>query len=126
MFLFFICRQGTTDITKQFKITTGMKLTNSESLSTKFGFEYSLKSSASIGIEGVGKAGMEIQSKFSFSLEAGWSKSKEESWSKETTTTYIAPAGKKYRVLQTFIDFSSPLDSDNCCFYCRERIEESG
>lgn len=100
-------------------------MTNSESLSTKFGFEYSLKSSVSAAIEGVGKASVEAQSKYSFSLEAGWSKSKEESWSKETTTTYTAPAMKKYRVLQTLIDFSSPLDSDNCCLYCQERIEES-
>ena len=57
MFLFFIYRQGTKDITKEFKITTGAKLTNSQSLTTKVGFEYSLKSSLSVGFDGI-KAGM--------------------------------------------------------------------
>ena len=124
MFLFFIYRQGTKDVIKEFKITTGVKLTNSQSLTTKVGFEYSLKSSLSAGIDGI-TAGMESQYKFSLQLETSVSSSEEKSWSKETTTTYTAPARKKYRVLQTLIDFSSPLDSDNCCLYCQERIEES-
>ena len=101
-----------------------MKLTNSQSLTTKFGFEYSLKSSLSAGIEGI-TAGMESQYTFSVQLESSVSSSEEKSWSKETTMTYIAPAGKKYQVFQTLVDFSSPLDSDNCCLYCQERIQES-
>ena len=114
--LFFMYRQGTKDVTKEFKITTGLKLTNS---TTRVGFEYSLKTSLSAGIEGI-TAGMESQYTFSAQIESSVSSSEEKSWSKETTTTYTAPAGKKYQVLQMILDFSSPLDSDNCCLYCQE------
>ena len=101
-----------------------MKLTKSTSVSTKIGFEYSLKSSLSVPIKGI-TAGMESTYKFSMEIQTSMSSSEEKSWSKETATTYTAPAGKKYRVLQTLLDFSSPLDSDNCCLYCTERIDES-
>lgn len=122
-FFFLLYRQGTQNVTKEFKITTGMKLTRSQSLTTRIGFEYSLKSSVSAGIEGL-TAGMESQYKISTEISTTVSSSEEKFWSKETTTTYTAPAGKKYRVLQTLVDFSSPLDSDNCCLYCVERVEE--
>ena len=78
----------------------------------------------SAGIPGI-TAGMESEAKLSAEIEASVSSSEESSWSKETTETYTAPAGKKYQVLQTLLDFSSPLDSDNCCLYCYERIKES-
>ena len=111
-------------MTKVVKIITGMKLTASQSLTTKVGFEYSLKSSVSAGIEGL-TAGMESQYKISTEIDSSISSSEERYWSRETSTTYIAPAGKNYSVLQTLVDFSSPLDSDNCCLYCMERIKES-
>ena len=100
-----------------------MKLTKSQSLSTKIGFEYSLKSSVS-AVPGI-SPGMESELKLTTQIESSVSSSEESSWIKETTTTYTAPAGKKYKVLQTLLDFSSPLELDNCCRYCHERIEES-
>ena len=78
----------------------------------------------SAGIEGI-SASMETEQKFVSQLESSMSSSEEKSWSKTTKTTYTAPAGKNYRVLQMVVNFSSPLDSDNCCLHGDERIEES-
>lgn len=99
-------------------------MTNSSSLTTRVGFEYSLKASLGIGIEGI-TAGMESTAKFSAQIEASISSSEEKFWSKEITKKYIAPAGKQFRVVQTQLDFSSPLDSDNCGLYCAERVIET-
>ena len=69
---------------------------------------------------------MEAEYKFSGQLENSMSSSEENSWSKTTTTQYTAPAGKNYRVVQMVVNFSSPLESDNCCLHCdEERIEET-
>jgi len=79
----------------------------------------------SAGIEGI-SASMEAQYKFSTQLGESMSRSEEKSWSKTTKTKYTAPAGKNYRVWQTVVKFSSPLESDNCCLHCKEkRIEET-
>lgn len=118
------CRQGKYDIPIEVTVTTGLKLTSSSSLSTKVGFKYSLKSSVSAGIDGV-KAGMESSAEFSAQIEGSISKDEEKYWSKQIKKKYIAPAGKKYRVVQTILDFSSKHDVDNCSLYCSERVEES-
>ena len=116
-------RQGTHDITVTYEVTTGLKLTRSSSLTTRVGFEYSLKSSLSAGIEGI-SAGMESTATFSTQIETSVSSSEEKFWTKTITKNYTVPAGKKYRVLQTVLDFSSPLEIDDCSLYFEERTVE--
>ena len=116
-------RQGTNDIPIKVIVTTGLKLARSTSLTTKVGFEYSLKSSLSAGIEGI-SAGMESSATFSTQIEESVSKSEEKLWIETIEKDYKAPAGKKYRVVQTVLDFSSPLEIDDCSFYSQERIIE--
>ena len=116
-------RQGTHDITVTYEVTTGLKLTRSSSLTTRVGFEYSLKSSLSAGIEGI-SAGMESTATFSTQIETSVSSSEEKFWTKTIKKNYTVPAGKKYRVLQTVLDFSSPLEIDDCSLYFEERTVE--
>ena len=120
---YFICRKGKFDIPIEVTVTTGLKLTHSSSLTTKVGFERSLKCSLSAGIDGI-KAGVESGAKFTAELQASMCSGDEISWSKQIKKKYIAPAGKKYRVVQMVLDFSSQLEVDNCRLYCVERVEE--
>ena len=117
-------RKGTKEICIEVKVTTGLKLTRSSSFTTRVGVKYSLKSSLSGTIEGI-TAGMESIAEISTQIESSISSLKEKFWSKEVVKKYIVPAGKKYQVVQTILDFSSPLDLDDCRFYCLERMEES-
>ena len=78
----------------------------------------------SAGIDGI-NAGTEETAKFTAQIEASVSNGEEKYWSKEIKKKYIAPAGKKYRVVQTVLDFSSRLDVDNCSLFCLERVEQS-
>ena len=112
-------------MTKTFTITTGITLTESETVSTKVGFEYSLTSSVSAGIGGF-SAGLESTATYTYEIQRSLSTSTESSWSKETTTTFTAPAGKQYKIFQTVLDFSSPYQLDDCSLYSHERIEENG
>lgn len=121
---FCTCRHGTEPVTKEFKVLTGVKLTKSSSLSTKFHFEVSLKASLSSEIPGL-KGGMETTLTLSTEISSSVSKSDERSWIKEAKTKFTAPAGKKYRVLQTVVNFSSKLSADDTTLYASERIEES-
>ena len=121
---YFIRRQGSTAVTKEFTITTGLKLTKSKTVTTTAGFEHSITASLSVPIKGL-TAGMESTTKFYAQIESSLSSSEEKYWSKQTKTTYTAPAGKKYRVVQTLLDFSSPLELDDSTLYNSERIEES-
>ena len=113
-------------MTKEFRITTGIKMSKSESVSTKVGFELSLKASVSAGIGGYFSAALETTATFTHEIHRSLSTSTESSWSKETTTKFTAPAGKRYKVFQTILDFSSPYQLDDCSLYSHERIEENG
>ena len=106
-------------MTKTFTITTGIILTESNTVSTKVGFEYSLTNS-------VEAAGMESTATFTSEIATSLSTSRESSWSKQTTTTFTAPAGKHYKIFQIILDFSSPYQLDDCSLYTHERIEENG
>ena len=101
-----------------------MKLTNSENISTRVGFETSLKASLGASIYGI-TAGIEATTTFSTQIEISLMSSEERFWSKSTTTTYKAPPGKRYRIVQTILDFSSALSRDDVSLYTMERIEES-
>ena len=106
-------------------MTTGIKLTRSSSLTTRVGFQYSLKSSLSAS-NGIFSAGVESTATYSAQIEASMSSSEERSWSKTITKTYKVPAGKRFRVVQKVFNFESRLDIDNCTLYCEEKvIEES-
>ena len=104
---------------------TGIKLTKSNSLTTRVGFQYSLKSSLSVS-KGIFSAGTESTATYSAQIEASTSSSEERSWSKSIKKTFTVPAGKRFRVVQKVFNFESRLDIDNCTLYCEEKvIEES-
>lgn len=122
--LYFFSRKRSADVIKEFIVTTGVKLTNSKSITTKVGFEYSLKSSLGASFKGI-TAGVEATTTISSQLETSLMSSEDKFWSKQTKTIYTAPAGKRYRIVQTLVDFSSPLEADNVSLYLTERIEET-
>ena len=110
-------------MTRKVKNTTGLILTKSKSVSTKIGFESSLKASVSAGVEGLTEnmvTTAQIKEEISSSLLG----SEEENWSKVFKTRHTIPAWRNYRVWQLHLNFSSPIESDNCSLYCSERIEE--
>ena len=90
-----IYSQESADFSQEVEVTTGLKLTNSSSLNTTVGFQYSLKASLSAGIEGL-TAGMESQYTFSMQIESSVSRSEEIQKVNIKRTKYTAPAGKKY------------------------------
>ena len=113
-------REGTQDFSEKIKITTGLKLTTASSVSTKVGFELSLKASASYAI-----ASVEVETKISAQIESSLSHTEEKSWSQEAEITFTAPKGKNYRVKQLTCNFKSPLASDNCALTCNYSVEET-
>ena len=90
---FIFHRNGTKDIEIEVTVTTWIKLTKSQSVTTKVGLEYSLKSSISAGIDGL-SAGMESTFTLYAQVETSISSSEEKFWPKEIKEKYTAPAGK--------------------------------
>jgi len=110
-------RQGTQDFAETIKITSGIVMTYSESLTTKVGLEATLKKS-------VAKLGGDVEAKVSTEISKALSKGTEQSWSYEREITFTAPAGKNYRVLQDQVKFNSDLKRDNIIFYGAYTVQE--
>ena len=113
-------REGSQDFSEEITVTTGLKLTSSSTVSTKFGLEQSLQASVSYGI-----ASAEVQTKISFQLETSLSHTEEKNWSRQSKVNFTAPKGKNYRVKQLVCDFASPLASDDCALKCNYKVDES-
>ena len=117
-------RQGTSAVPVRVAVIRGIKLISSTSLTTRVGYESSLKKSLSLGFDGH-SVGMESITTLKLEIENSITTSTEKTWSKEVTQEFTVPPGKMYRVVQTHLDFSSPLNEDDCCLYCsRLRVEE--
>jgi len=113
-------RKGTNDFSETVKVSKGLKLMSSSSLSTKVGLETSIEKS--IGKAGIGgKASAKLTTEISTSMES----STEETWTEEREVTFTAPAGKQYRVWQEQLSLDSDVKSDNIRFYGEYTIEES-
>lgn len=115
--------QGSRDETKTVEVTTGIKMIYSQSFTTRFKVQESLTASLSVGIEGV-SFGTELQTTISNELESTVSSSTEIFEIKKVTRPFVVPPGKWYQFVQTFVDFTSDLDSDNVRLYCHEYTEE--
>lgn len=113
-------REGSVPFSEEISVTTGIKLTSTESISFTVGLETSLKSSVSL--TGVSE---DIESKLSLQIDSSLSQTEEKNWSRTSKITFTAPIGKNYRVKQLSCEFVSPLSSDNCVLTCHYVIEES-
>ena len=113
-------RQGTLDFTEEITVTTGLKLTTSSSVSTKFGFERSLEASVSVA-----DIGAKDTTKIFAEIQASLAHSEEKEWSRQSKITFRAPKGKLYCVKQLACDFQSPLVTDDCLLTCNYVIEET-
>ena len=105
-------------------MTSGLKLTHSTSLTTKFGFEYSLSASLSVPIEGL-ILGMGSMATIKYEVESTVDDSDEKTWSRSDTVRYVAPPKTHYQVFHQVIEFGSAISSDNCEFYIKERIVQT-
>jgi len=109
-------RTGSQDFSERVKITTGLKLTKSESFSTTTSLTFSLEAA----LNGIG-ASTELKTELSDTLETG----SEKNWVTEREITFTAPAGKNYRVKQQVASFTSIVDADDCVFSGDYIVEES-
>lgn len=114
-------RKGSKDFQKEVTVTTGLTLTNSKTLSTKLGTETSLKVTAAFGEI----FSTELTHTISTEISTSMSSSNESQWSSTTKQTFIAPAGKNYRVRQRIIDFESQLPQDSVRLYMAYKISET-
>lgn len=101
-------RQGSRDITEKVEYSEGLKLTQSSEISTQIGMETSLTLSVDELVEKES-----ITSTLKTDISTSIKRGSEKTWSKKVTTTYNAPAGKNYRVVQLGCNFDSPLQIDN-------------
>lgn len=117
-------RQGCKPVSSSSRVTTGVKLTNSQTVSTKNGFASALKAAVTAGASGF-PSGVESTQKISALISSCVSRSQESAWSQESTKTFTVPAGKRIVVVQTVLQFTSPYSKDNCSLYTHESVEIS-
>ena len=113
-------RAGSRPYKQKTTVTMGLKLTSSNSLTSKVGLEVAL----AFAVSGVGVSA-EMTARVTSEISEYMSSSEEKSWSKTEETTFSAPAGKNYRVKQTVFRFSSPLGEDNLDLRSKYTIEET-
>lgn len=114
-------RQGSQPLEEEIEVTQGLKVTTSQTISTKVGFKYSLKAS----INSVPMISSEVTAEMYAELETSLSRGEEKSWSMTRKRKFSAPAGKNYRVKQYKADFTSPIQTDNCSLRCKYKVEET-
>lgn len=109
-------RQGSQEFSEKVTITTGLKLTQSSSFTTKTSLTTSLEAALCLFSA---KVEMNVE------IENTVSTGSEQSWSVEREITFTAPPGKIYRVRQPQVVFKSMLHDDDCVFTGNYKIEES-
>ena len=117
-------RTGSKDFSREETVTVGLKLSNSQSLSTKLGVETALTASTSPEVPG-SSFSTELSRKITSEITTSMSSSSEQTWSTTTKTTFTAPAGKNYRVRQRVIGFDSQLPQDDMLLHLAYHIDET-
>lgn len=119
-------REATHDVPHIVQLTRGLTLTQSETVTTKVGLETALTASIEMGIPFVGDASFGMTTTLTTEVTNSISHGEERSWTESYTTTYTAPAGKNYRVIQMGCDLNSPLAADDMYLFSTYlTVEES-
>ena len=113
-------RQGSADYSETIEVTNGLTTQSSTTMSTTLGMGVSLSASVHAG-----SMSAEAAAEFHQEITNTVTNASEETWSRTTTTTFTAPAGKNYRVVQNTCMFESALAVDNCALKCNYIIEET-
>jgi len=113
-------RQGSTSITKEISVTTGIEKSTTSSVSSTTTYSQSLEASVS-------KSGASATSKteFSKSITKAFSETNSQSWSETQTMTFTIPAGKNFKVMQHATEFVGAIPGDGCTLNSDIKIFES-
>ena len=117
-------RQGSTDITREVSVTTGIVRSSSSEVHSSTSFSASVEASMEVAV-GIFNLGASVSTEFSTGLEKSFSESEETSWSKTETITFTIPAGKNYKVMQHSVDFDGVFKDDDCSLLTSIKIFES-
>ena len=117
-------RQGSTPITKNVTITTGIRKSTTSTVTNKVSYKQSIESSMSAAFK-MFNFGATSTMEFSTELEKIFSETHEENWSKKKEIKFIIPPGKNYKVMQHAVDLESPLSIDSCTLLTKIKIFES-
>ena len=117
-------RQGTYSIKRVRKLTEGMKLTTSNTITTKLGYKSSLTASLSASAFGA-TIGAAATHHLSHEIRNSITTTEERYWSREEKVTFTIPAGIVYRVMQINVQFNSLLAADDGVFRSHYRTVQN-
>ena len=118
-------RRGSRNILETIRVTTGLKSTSSNPVSTSVGLKQSLKAAASFAATTA-----EVQKIIFSQIDASLSDADEnnpqtQNWIKESEILFRAPKGKNVRVKQLVCGFKSFMANDDWQLSCDYKVEET-
>ena len=113
-------RQGSTPITREVTVTTGVTRSTTGTIRSQLTYKQSMTASISAAGASAGST-----AEFTAELETSFSETNEESWSKTETIIFTIPAGKNFKVMQHEVDFKGTIPADSCTLLTSIKIFES-